>query len=152
MFFAQPMLMLKRGFIYGLIGLIMEVMWTGFCSLVEGDLSLRAHTSLLMLPIYGLAVFLEPMFYALQSLKLSVPIRGLCYAVMIFACEYISGKILTAAGICPWQYSGPFSVEGLIRLDYLPLWAGAGLFFEQIHLRLFPDKGLLFVSEERIRG
>ena len=148
----QAIIMLKRGFIYGSLGLVMEVMWTGFCSLLEGDFSLRAHTSLLMLPIYGAAVFLEPMFCMFRAMRLTLPVRGLCYALLIFACEYVSGKILTFAGICPWQYSGPFSVEGLIRLDYLPLWAAVGLFFEQIHLRFFPGEGLFFISEDRIGG
>lgn len=128
----------------------MEVLWTGFCSFIDGDMTLRAHTSLLMLPVYGSVVFLEPMFNALDSFKLTAPVRGLCYALMIFSCEYISGKIFTLMGVCPWQYNGPFSVEGLIRLDYLPLWAGVGLLFEQIHHHLFPHTGQFFIISERM--
>lgn len=36
-------------------------------------------------------------------------------------------------GICPWDYTGrPMNVNGLIRLDFAPLWFGTGLLFEWI--------------------
>jgi len=35
----------------------------------------------------------------------------------------------------PWDYSGktPYSVLGLIRLDYAPAWFVLGLLFERLH-------------------
>ena len=52
--------MIKRFFIYGLIGWGMEIFWTGLYSLISGDLRLLAFTNLWMFFIYGAAVFLEP--------------------------------------------------------------------------------------------
>lgn len=56
--------------------------------------------------------------------------------VHIFFAEFISGSILKKLGICPWDYSGtPFNIEGVIRLDYAPLWFGLGLFYEKLFRR-----------------
>ncbi len=53
--------------------------------------------------------------------------------VLIFTAEYLSGMWLRARGMCPWDYSGRMaSVNGLIRLDFAPLWFMTGLLFEQI--------------------
>ena len=135
--------MLKRGFYYGLIGLMLEIAWTAFCSMLKGDMSLRAHTSLIMLPIYGMVLFLEPMFCALRGVRLPALIRGLCYAVMIFAFEYLSGRMLMLIGICPWHYYGRFNIDGVIRLDYLPLWVFAGLMYEGVFCRVFRGRAVL---------
>ena len=36
-------------------------------------------------------------------------------------------------GVCPWDYTGRHSnIDGLIRLDFAPLWFMTGLLFEQI--------------------
>ncbi|MDA8222623.1 MAG: hypothetical protein M0Z35_13215, partial [Desulfitobacterium hafniense] len=58
---------LKRFFIYGIIGLVVEVMYTGLASLLKGDLSMQGFTFLIMIPIYGLSVFLEPLHTSLRS-------------------------------------------------------------------------------------
>lgn len=50
------------------------------------------------------------------------------YAVLIFMGEYLFGSILKTYGICPWDYTGLHSnVNGLIRLDFAPLWFATGL-------------------------
>ena len=74
-------------------------------------------------------------------------LRGLVWTGAAFAVEYIAGwPLRKAVGECPWDYSGtPFSVRGLIRLDYAPAWFALGLFFERLYLRLlvlFPKSGL----------
>lgn len=59
--------------------------------------------------------------------------HGMLYMVLIFMVEYASGFWLKAHGMCPWDYSGRHSnINGLIRLDFAPLWFGTGLLFEQI--------------------
>ena len=59
--------------------------------------------------------------------------HGMLYMVLIFLAEYISGAWLRARGICPWDYSASrANVDGLIRLDFAPLWFATGLLFEQI--------------------
>ena len=124
--------MAKRFLLYGLIGLGLELIWTGLGSFVEMDYRLICQTSVWMLPIYGLVVFLEPLFEYIEDVP--IILRGGIYALAIFGAEYLTGWVLTRLGICPWDYSGErFSINGLIRLDYAPVWAIAGLIFERAH-------------------
>ena len=64
--------------------------------------------------------------------------RGLTYGLGFLAVEYLSGRVLRrVVGEAPWDYSHAlYHLHGLIRLDYLPLWAGAGLGLEPLHDRL----------------
>lgn len=113
-------------------------------SLIMRDWRLMGKTSLLMFPIYGLGVFLSPIGQAVDkwlrvepgevlTVKDRMLRHGILYMVLIFAAEYLSGTWLRARGICPWDYSGRHSnVNGLIRLDFAPLWFLTGLLFEQI--------------------
>ncbi|MBO8137426.1 MAG: hypothetical protein H0Z40_04750 [Desulfotomaculum sp.] len=126
--------MKTRFIIYGLMGWILEIIWTGLESLYEGDPRLTAQTYLWMFPIYGLAVFLEPLHDAIR--KLPWYVRGLVWVPVIFAIEYSTGGIIRKiAGSSPWNYSGTSSweIHGLIRLDMAPLWFITGLIFEQAH-------------------
>lgn len=127
--------MFKRFFIYGSIGISLEILWTGFTAFLSGDMSFTGHSSVIMLPIYGSAVFLEPLFKQMKNV--SVILRGIVYMALIFAVEYWSGLILTFFEICPWSYlNAALNVRGLIRLDYAPLWFTVGLFYEQLYKRL----------------
>ena len=66
--------------------------------------------------------------------------RGLLYGLSILTAEYATGSLLSALDVCPWSYEGcRFSVNGLIRLDFLPLWMMAGLLFERLLLQTNPD-------------
>lgn len=125
--------MLERFVIYGLAGWCMEIIWTGFQSILAKDPALKCNTSIWMFPIYGLAVFFEPLLMVAMDLPLLI--RGLIYVFCIFAAEYATGwAIKRTVGVCPWDYSGnKYSVKGLIRLDYAPVWFAAGLIFERIH-------------------
>ena len=68
-------------------------------------------------------------------------LRGGIYTCFIFAGEYLSGTFLRKLGACPWDYShARFNFKGLIRLDYAPLWFGAGLIFEKIVTVQIPQK------------
>lgn len=124
----------KKFLIYGLIGWIAEVIFTGTGSLLAGSMRLTAYTYLWMFPIYGLAVFMEPVHEHIRSSPWVV--RGIIWAGLIFTIEYFSGWILELTlGFCPWDYSAfsPYSVDGFIRLDFFPVWFIAGLIFEKIH-------------------
>lgn len=111
----------------------MEIVWTGLGSLLRGDVKLQGRTYLWMFPIYGLAIVLEPLHNAIRHWP--VLARGSIYMVCILLTEYTSGWLLrSTVGLCPWDYSGtPFSIHGLIRLDYAPAWFVAGLLFEKLH-------------------
>ncbi|MDK2824456.1 MAG: hypothetical protein PWQ67_2280 [Clostridia bacterium] len=125
--------MLKKFLFYGTLGWIIEVVWTGLGSLLQGRWTLDSHTYLWMFPIYGLAVFLEIVHEEIRDYKWWA--RGLIYMSLIFAVEYSTGYLLhILVGKCPWDYSGHmFSLNGYIRLDYAPVWFATGLLFEQVH-------------------
>ena len=133
--------MTKRFFLFGILGGCAEILWTGFCSFLLGDAALTAKTYLWMFPIYGLAGLSLPLFLAFRRY---CPLwqRAGIYVFAIFAVESITGWLLQwGTGICPWDYGDrSFSVMGLIRLDYAPLWAILGLFFERVALFL-AEKG-----------
>lgn len=134
----------------GIAGWCLEVMFTSICSLFQQDFRMMAHTSFLMFPIYGMGAFLHPIAqkvdqwvdepYRLvtewreEEYPLVKTIRhGLLFMVLIFVAEYVSGILLRTIGICPWDYSGlPTNIDGVIRLDFAPLWFFAGLFLERI--------------------
>lgn len=129
--------MITRFFIYGILGWIIEIIWTGMGSAWSGQWRLEGHTYLWMFPIYGLAVFLEPVHEAMRHRRWFN--RGMVWLALIWLTEYAAGWAIRAlVGICPWDYSGktPFSVNGLIRLDYAPVWIAAGFLFEKVHDRL----------------
>ena len=132
---------MKNFMIFGVLGWCAEILWTGFCSFLMGDASLTAQTYLWMFPIYGLAGMCMPLFLAFRRY---CPLwqRVGVYVFAIFTVEFITGWLLQVmTGICPWDYGESFfSVRGFIRLDYAPLWAILGLFFERVALFLV-EKG-----------
>ncbi len=123
---------MKKDFILcGLTGWCMEVLWTGLCSMMSRDPKLTCKTSIWMFPIYGMASFLSPMCRHLKGKNLML--RGGVYTLCIFAAEFTTGSILKKYQVCPWDYSGQkTNIRGLIKLNYAPLWFGAGLFFEKL--------------------
>jgi uncharacterized membrane protein len=125
--------MWKRYIIYGFLGLLAEVFWNGFGAMIKGDVLLRGTTCIWMFPIYGLAVFLEPVHYRIKHLPLIV--RGGIYMFIIFAVELFSGLLLRwILGACPWNYTNEsLSIFGIITLSYAPVWIVVGLMFEKIH-------------------
>lgn len=119
----------------------MEVIFTSVESIMAQDWRLMGRTSLLMFPIYGMGALLAPIGRGVDRFLGEVDIRpadrylrhGMIYMVLIFTAEYLSGAWLKTRGICPWDYSASrANVGGLIRLDFAPLWFGAGLLFEEI--------------------
>lgn len=115
----------------GLIGLCIEILFTGCDSALHHDYRMTGHSSILMFPIYGAAALIEPVSRILK--KQNTFIRGTVYMIGIFAAEFTSGKLLRKRGICPWDYSRePTNIQGLIRLDYAPLWFLVGLLFERV--------------------
>lgn len=131
--------MLIRFVIYGLLGWAMEIIWTATREKIKGiqiDWKLRGTTYIWMFLIYGgaLALIFEPVHEALRAWPW--PLRGLVYVAGIFAVEYATGWLLRAlTGACPWDYTdhSPWSIHGLIRLDYAPAWFLMGLGAERVH-------------------
>lgn len=124
--------MKTRFLIYGLAGWIAETLFTGLGSLLKGDLTMRSWTYIWMFPIYGLMLLLEPVHERIRALP--VVYRGGVYTVIIFAIEYTTGWILRELiGRCPWNYTGPYAIDGLITLSFIPVWFIGGLLFEKLH-------------------
>ncbi len=126
---------MKNKFILcGMIGWCAEILWTGLHALSSGRLKLIGQSSLWMFPIYGCAAMIYPLSKTYK--KCHVFIRGLIYMVHIFFGEFAFGTILKKFGVCPWDYSSsPWNIDGVIRLDYAPLWFGLGLFYEFLFKR-----------------
>lgn len=127
-------IMIIKFVIYGLLGLLTEIFFTGIGSLISKDFTLVGHTYIWMFFIYGLAVFLEKIHDIIRHKN--ILIRGGIWSVVIFSIEFVTGFLLDKIiGICPWDYSGnsPYTVFGYIRLDYLPFWFVLGLLFERVH-------------------
>jgi uncharacterized membrane protein len=127
---------LGRFALYGAFGLATEVAFTGAKDLARtGGRRFRGHTSPWMFPVYGLA---QPLFEPVHDLmrgRVPAPVRALVYAAGFTAVEYASGRVFRAAlGEAPWDYSrSRWNLDHLIRADYAPLWAMAGLGLERVH-------------------
>lgn len=91
-------------------------------------------SNLLNVPVYGLA---QPLFEPLHDRIRHRPVafRAAVYGAGILGVEYASGRLFRrVSGHVPWSYEGARSnVDGLVRLDYLPLWAAFGLGLERLH-------------------
>lgn len=112
----------------------MEIIYTSLGSFRKKDLKLMGNTSVWMFPIYGLAAVIGETYPLLK--KCPTLLRSGIYGVGILSVEYMSGSLLKRHNLCPWDYSkAKLNINGLIRLDYLPLWMGAGLIFEKILCR-----------------
>lgn len=128
--------MVKRYLIYGMIGIVLEIFWTGLGALLSGNWQMPGFTYLWMFPIYGLGAFMERLHHRIAFWPWYL--RGTFWMLIIFSLEYLSGWTLRALlGACAWDYSASsYSVDGLIRLDYAPVWFALGLIFERVHFYL----------------
>lgn len=121
----------KNFFICGLTGWCMEILFTSADCIRKKDRRMIGQTSLWMFPIYGMAACIDKVYPKIK--KIPALLRGSIYSVGIFSFEYLSGSVLKKYASCPWDYSNAkTNINGLIRLDYAPLWACAGLIFEHI--------------------
>lgn len=126
----------------GAAGWCMEIIFTSLVSLASGDRRLVGKTSLFMFPHLRHGGLSGP--FLPESGPASSPAgkngsgrpalrHGLRDMALIFTAEYVTGRLLRSLRACPWDYTGcRFSVDGLIRLDFAPLWFVAGLLFERI--------------------
>jgi uncharacterized membrane protein len=129
--------MFIRFLIYGLLGWCFEIVWTAVTEKVRGtqrDWRLVGHTYLWMFPIYGLLAPLgEPIHNALRHQPWVA--RGLVYLLGIWAVEFAAGWLLRKfTGRCPWDYSHlRGNIQGIVTLEYAPVWFLFGLGFERVH-------------------
>ena len=127
----------QRTAAYALLGWSTDFAFNRVLAPLRGRPLLEVHTSLWMLPLYGLIQPLfEPAHDALRGRSRLV--RGAVYGTGFLAVEYAGGRLLRRLrGEAPWDYSHVrFQLHSLTRLDYFPLWALAGLALERVHDRL----------------
>ena len=119
---------LLRFFAYGLAGWALDSLY------VFAHTGRRRPSHPLNVTVYGLAQPLfEPVHDRLRDRPVAV--RAATYGVGILGVEYVSGRLFRRLlGWAPWDYGrARFAVDGLIRLDYFPLWAAFGLGLERVH-------------------
>ena len=113
---------------YGLSGWALDSLY------VAAHTGRRRPSSLLNVPVYGLA---QPLFEPVHDRlgERGLALRGGVYGAGILGVEYASGRLLRRLlGEAPWDYDrARFAVDGLVRLDYLPLWGVVGLGLERFH-------------------
>lgn len=137
----------ERGIFYACFGVSLEIVFTSVLDFTFMlDPRLVGQSYLWMFPIWGLGLLaLEKV--STQDAWKQIPwyYRGLAHALLIFCIEALSGAtIREVTGSVPWDYSEAFfGIDGLVRLDYLPFWAGLGLALE----RLFPYIDRIKVAE-----
>jgi uncharacterized membrane protein len=73
-------------------------------------------------------------------------VRAISYAASCLTIEYVTGWLLRrTTGECPWDYGDRgLNLQGLVRFDYAPYWALAGLAAEPVasvlrRVRIEPD-------------
>lgn len=130
---AHPLLVLSRFLLYGAAGWTLEVLFTGLCSVLGRDRAATSKTYLWMHPIYGgAALGLEQLEVAMQRRRVPFAARAAVHTIGIYGVEYTTGALLRRAlGKCPWDYGecGGHHVQGLVRLDYAPLWYAVAALF-----------------------
>ena len=117
-----------RFLVYGLVG------WAADSLYVSAHVGRLRASSIVNIPVYGLA---QPLFEPVHDRIRQRPaaLRAAVYGIGILGVEYASGRALRRlTGGAPWDYGrARFAVHGLVRLDYLPLWAAYGLGLERLH-------------------
>ena len=116
----------------GILGWCIEIIWTAFHGIKSKNNKFIGYTSIIMFPIYGLASVIKPISLKLKKMKMPTIIRGIVYSIGIFMVELITGSILKKTNNCPWDYSDKkYNINGVIRIDYAPLWCIVGVIFEK---------------------
>lgn len=125
---------MKNNFVKcGILGWCIEIIWTAFNGIKSDNNKFVGHTSIIMFPIYGLASIIKPISTRLKNRNIPVLVRGVVYTIGIFTVELITGSILKKNNNCPWDYSDKkYNINGVVRIDYAPLWFIVGIFFEKI--------------------
>ncbi len=117
----------NAAFIWACIGMASECIFTSVVDAFDADdgaaLTLRGYSYAWMLPLYAALPFgLEYM----HGRRLHWVVKCGCTTVLCMVAELGYGMLLRYVVVCPWEASyrrsTPFHLDGLVRLDWLPLW------------------------------
>ena len=126
------LLLLQKFFVYGCLGLLIEVFFTSLYSLATKNWKATAQTYLWMLPIYGVTALV------LEALSDALPwpfyLRAFIYVPFIYGMEALSGWTLQKTiGSIPWDYGkARHTPMGLINLKYAPYWLALAMAFDPL--------------------
>ena len=121
--------LLKQFAVFGILGQLIEVWFTGIKSMLTGRLEGTAKTYLAMVWVYGTGGTILALLSGV--INWYAPLKALLFTVIIFAVEFGYGLLFQKLlGRCPWKYTSTetgeqihrFSIMGLIRVDYFPYW------------------------------
>ena len=130
---------LLRVMLFAFLGLLIEVFFTSMGGLLgKANFNLRGHSSLWMLPVYGLlGVLIVPVSEPLKICRIPLVVRAVIYMLLIFLVEYLFGVVFRWMGLRIWDYSNqPLNLHGHITLTYAPFWFWLGLWLEYLHKKL----------------
>ena len=92
------------------------------------------HSTLWVAPLYAAYPLGMEALAAAGVLDWPLPARLCWYAATALGVEYSAGRALRwLLGECPWRYDTGWHLDGLVRLDWLPLWALIGLGAQHLH-------------------
>lgn len=128
--------------IFGIFGLGLETIFTAAVDYFRfKDRSLKGHSSLWYLPLYGCSPIILCFLYPRISI-FPWHLRGGIYMILFFAAEYLAMWLLRKLlGESPSEKSyfrSRWHIRGLIRLDYAPAWFLMGLLLETLFRILNP--------------
>lgn len=109
-------------FSLGLLGLLVEVIFTSFYSLVyEKDKRMIGSTSFLMLPVYGVG----GLFVELTRFTFGYGFTYIMFSVVaIGITEFVFWKIFKCFKIELWNYgTRPLNIKNAVNVAYAPYWA-----------------------------
>ena len=118
--------LLLEALLFGILGLLVEDIFTGIKSFIRGDRR-GTTTSYLYMPVVWAAGGL--LFRFLSPSVAGAPLVGqwLLWVMLIYVVEGLSGAILKKVlGVVPWSYSSQKGAAfgGTINLWYAPFWIG----------------------------
>lgn len=122
----QKLSSLGRFYIYGLHGIVTEVIYTALWEFIAtGSWKWIGVSSTWAMFIYGLSnMFIETVKPYLIAKNITLPFRALIYTFWTYSWEFSTGYMLSLFNACPWNYSEWFNWHfmGLITFEYAPLW------------------------------
>jgi hypothetical protein len=136
--------LIQKAILYGFIGLLIEVWFTGISSLFSKHWKATGATYLWMFPVYALTgLCLEAV-----SDNIAAPfyIKAFIYLPVIYGAEALSGGVImlvtlylqkwlggSGGGVIPWHYGKSWWTPfGLVNFKYLPFWFALAMGFDTI--------------------
>lgn len=112
---------LFNGLMFSILGPVIEVLYTGFDALRNGDVRGRGHVSIKMFPAYAFVELIFPKLYAFVDCS-PFYLRWLAFACVAHLLELCFGwYLLRRTGKYHWFYEGMFHVRHHTSIAFLPI-------------------------------